>query len=448
LQEVFAGFLDHADDHISRLMAALDELGIYDNTFVLVVSDNGASQEGLQNGTANTDRYRNFFPDTVEELLPLLDKLGSAETDPHYPFGWAMAGNSPLKRWKQDTHAGGNTDPLIISWPSQIKDVGQLRRQYHHVVDIFPTLLEISQLPAPTSVNGVQQMPLHGVSMAYTFANADAPTRKQSQYYEMLGSRAIWSEGWTAVTWHKAGTPWEDDNWELYHTDVDFSQFNNLAQQEPEKLRSLQALWDQEAQKYNVYPLDDRRYERVADPNRPTAGQSLPIYTYYPGTAIVNPNVMSQLLGREHTVIAYVTIADPSVAGVLACVGTEFGGWALFVKDGKLHYVHNYLKIQEFAVASSVPLQPGQQTLGFRFQPTAKSLKPDYFDGNITLLINDNPVAELKGARSAAQYSVTTGYGLQVGRNMGTPVSHTYQAPFNFTGDLNKIEVSVGPAFE
>jgi len=181
LQEVFAGFVDHADQNIGRLMAALDEMGIRDNTLVIVVSDNGASQEGLRDGTANTDRYRNYHPDTVEEMIGLLDKLGSAETDPHYPMGWAMAGNSPLKRWKQDTHAGGNTDPFIISWPARIKDVGGMRRQYHHVVDVVPTLLEAAHLPAALSVNGVKQQPLHGVSMDYTFDAAEAPTRKQAQ---------------------------------------------------------------------------------------------------------------------------------------------------------------------------------------------------------------------------------------------------------------------------
>ncbi|MDR3473293.1 MAG: arylsulfatase, partial [Devosia sp.] len=218
LQEVFAGYLDHADAQIGRLTAALNEMGLRDNTLIMVVSDNGASQEGLRNGTANTDRYRNYFPDTVDEMSTMLDKLGGPETDPHYPMGWAMAGNAPLKRWKQDTHAGGNTDPFIVSWPARIKDPGAFRNQYHHLVDVVPTLLEVIGLPAPTSINGVVQMPLPGVSMAYTFDDPKAPTRKQSQYYEMLGSRAIWANGWTAVTWHEKGTSWDDEKWELYNT--------------------------------------------------------------------------------------------------------------------------------------------------------------------------------------------------------------------------------------
>ena len=274
-------------------------MGIRDNTLIVLVSDNGASQEGLQNGTLNTDRYRNYFPDTVEEMLKKLDEAGGPSTDPHYPMGWSMAGNSPLKRWKQDTHAGGNTDPFIVSWPAKIKDGGAIRNQYHHLVDVVPTILEVSGLPAPTSVNGTKQMPIHGVSMAYTFADANAKTRKKSQYFEMLGSRAIWAEGWTAVTWHKKETPWEDDKWELYNTEVDFTQANDLAAKNPEKLKELIALWEAEAKKYNVFPLDDRRYERVADPTRPVAAIPKNQYTYYPGTSILHPLAAPQILGRR-----------------------------------------------------------------------------------------------------------------------------------------------------
>ena len=230
LQETFAGFLDHADHQIGRLLSALDDLKIRDNTLIMLVSDNGASQEGLRDGTCNTDRFRNYFLDTVEEMIGQLDKIGSAATDPHYPMAWAMAGNAPLKRWKQDTHAGGNTDPFIMSWPARIKNFGAIRTQYHHLVDVVLTLLDVAGLPAPSSVNGVPQMPLPGVSLAYTFTDANAPTRKRVQYYEMLGSRAIWSNGWTAVTWHKKDSSWDDDKWELYNTDEDFTQSTDQGQ--------------------------------------------------------------------------------------------------------------------------------------------------------------------------------------------------------------------------
>lgn len=442
LQELFAGFLDHTDHHIGRLIDTLDKMGIRENTLVIVVSDNGASQEGLRDGTANTDRYRNYNPDTVEEMLSLLDTIGGPETDPHYPMGWGMAGNTPLKRWKQDTHAGGNTDPMIVSWPVRIKDVGTLRRQYHHVIDIVPTLLELTQLPSPTSVNGVLQMPLHGESVAYTFENASAPTRKRIQYYEMLGSRAIWADGWTAVTWHKKDTPWEDDEWELYNTEKDFAQTNNLAAKQPKKLNELQDLWWLEAKKYNVLPLDDRRYERIADPTRPVAAISKPLYTYYPDTSIVHPLAAPQLLGREHTITAYVTIPD-SAEGVLVCLGGEFGGWSLFIKDGKLHYSHNYLKLKEYSAVSSHMVPSGKRELSVHFVPKEKSLKPDFFTGDVELFIDGKKVGEAKDIKMAGQYSAVTGYGLLIGRNTGTPVSHKYETPARFTGEIEKITIAV-----
>jgi arylsulfatase len=358
-------------------------------------------------------------------------------------MGWAMAGNAPLKRWKQDTHAGGNTDPFIVSWPAKIKDGGAIRAQYHHVVDVVPTILEVSGLPAPTSVNGVQQMPVHGVSMAYTFADGAAKTRKKAQYYEMLGSRAIWSDGWKAVAWHKKDTPWEEDKWELYHTDVDFTESNDLAAGHPEKLKELQDLWQAEAKKYNVLPLDDRRYERTADPSRPVAALSKKQYTFYPGTSNLHPLAAPQLLGNEHTITAYVKIPKNGAEGVLACSGGEFGGWTLFVKDGKFGYVHNYLKLNEDHITSPEPVPAGKHTLSVGFTPKEKHLKPDYSIGDVTMFVDGKKVGERKGIKVAGQYSAVTGYGLLIGRNTGTPVSHEYEPPFAFTGTIEKVTIDL-----
>lgn len=443
LQEVFAGFVDHADHHLGRLFASLDDLGIRDNTLILVVSDNGASQEGLRDGTANTDRYRNYFPDTVEEMAGVLDELGGPSTDPHYPMGWGMAGNTPFKRWKQDTHAGGNTDPFIVSWPARIKDVGAIRSQYHHLVDVVPTLLEATGLPAPASVNGVTQQPLPGVSMAYTFTDGAEPTRKKAQYYEMLGSRAIWAGGWKAVAWHKKDTAYEEDRWELYHTDVDVSESHDLAAKHPDKVKELIALWETEARTNNVLPLDDRRYERTADPTRPVAALKKDLYVFYPDTSVVHPLPAPQLLGNPHTITAHVDIPEAGAEGVLACAGGEFGGWSLFVKDGKLHYVHNYLKLQEHAVASAMPLPVGKHTLAVRYSQKSQTLKPDTFTGDITLFVDGAQVGELKDIKTAGQYSAMTGYGLQIGRNIATPVSHEYAVPFAFTGKLHKVTIEM-----
>jgi len=443
LQEVFAGFLDHADHHLGRLFDALDAMGVRDNTLIMVVSDNGTSQEGLQNGTLNTDRYRNYFPDTVEEMLGKLDEAGGPSTDPHYPMGWAMAGNAPLKRWKQDTHAGGNTDPFIVSWPAKIKDTGAIRNQYHHITDVVPTILEVTSLPAPVSVNGVKQMPLHGASMAYSFTDGAAKTRKRAQYYEMLGSRAIWADGWKAITWHKKDIPWDEDKWELYHTDADFTESNDLAASQPEKLKELQELWLAEAKKYDVLPLDDRRYERAADPTRPVAAIAKTSYTFYPSTSILHPLAAPQLLSREHTITAHVDLPASGAEGVLACSGGEFGGWVLFLKDGKFHYVHNYLKLDEQHVASPGPVPAGKHTLGAHFTPTETHLKPDYTIGDVTISVDGEKVGELKGVKVAGQYSAMTGYGLLIGRNTGTPVSHAYKAPFAFTGKLGKVTIEM-----
>lgn len=441
LQEVFAGFVDHADHHLGRLMAALDDMGIRDNTLVIVVSDNGASQEGLAHGSLNTDRYRNFFPEQPKEMLARLDEAGSATTDPHYPMGWGMAGNTPFKRWKQDTHNGGNTDPFIVSWPAKIKDGGSIRRQYHHLVDVVPTLLEVIGLPAPTSVNGVRQMPMHGVSMAYSLTDGAARTRKKVQHYEMFGSRAIWSEGWKAVAWHRKDTPFESDKWELYHTDVDFNETNDLAEKHPEKLAELKALFASEARKYGVLPLDDRRYERVLDPTRPNATIPKAEYVYYPGTSVVHPLAAPTMLGRDHDISAQIEIPAGGAEGVLAALGGEFGGWSLYLKDGRPHYAHNYLQVADYKLSSPKALGPGKHTVAVRVKAKERIPRPSHSINDVALLVDGEVVGELKDVKFAGQYSAITGYGLTIGRNIGTPVSHDYKVPFAFTGKLDKVTI-------
>ncbi len=441
LQEAYAAMLDHTDHHLGRLFAALDELEISDNTLIVVVSDNGASQEGLRHGVTNTDRFRNYMPETPEEMILLLELIGGPQADALYPMGWAMVGNTPFKRWKQETHRGGNADPLIISWPKKIKEGNAIRRQFHHIVDIAPTLLDVLGVPAPRMVEGVEQMPMHGHSLVYSFTDGQAPTPKKLQYFEMFGSRAIWVDGWTAVTLHKKGDDFEKDSWELYHNDTDFTQSTDLAAKHPDKLKEMQDLWWAEAKKYNVLPLDDRRYERVADPTRPVASIEKDRYVYYPGTSIVHPLAAPQLLGRNHTITAEVEVPEKGAEGVLACLGGEFGGWSLFVKDGKLHYAHNHLKIKDYVVSSGEKLTPGKHRLGMEFQVTAEKRVPDIFTGDVTLFVDSEKVGELKGIQTAGQYSGLTGYGLQIGRNEGTPVSHAYEVPFRYSGALRRVVI-------
>jgi arylsulfatase len=248
------------------------------------------------------------------------------------------------------------------------------------------------------------------------------------------------------VTWHKKDTSWEDDRWELYHTDVDFSEAHDLAAERPDKLRELQARWFEEARKYNVLPLDDRRYERIADPTRPVAAIEKPSYDYYPDTSILHPLAAPQLLGREHTITAYVTIPEGGAEGVLACSGGEFGGWSLFIRDGRLRYTHNYLKIKDFEVTSAKEVPTGKRRLSVRFTPKSKSVKPDFFTGDVSLFIDGEKVGEIKDIKTAGQYSAITGYGLLIGRNTGTPVSHSYEPPFSFTGTIEKVTVEVDGA--
>ena len=301
--EVYAGFVDHTDAQIGRLMGALRELEVFDDTLVVFLSDNGASAEGGQRGATNTERFRNTMNQSVAEMLEDIDELGGPSTDPHYAMGWSQAGNTPFKRWKRDTHRGANTDPMIVHWPARVTDPGAVRTQYHHVTDIYPTILEFAGLAVPSRVNGVDQMPLEGHSFASTVLNGSASEVRSVQYYEMLGSRAIWHDGWTAVTWHRPGTDWDDDLWELYHQDVDYSQAHDVASEHPERLVALIELWWNEARRHNVLPLDDRGRDRFIDPSRPAASEDRDVLPLLPGDdahSQPGPAADSQLPTRAH----------------------------------------------------------------------------------------------------------------------------------------------------
>lgn len=437
LMEAFAGMVEHTDAQIGRLMAALRELEMFDDTLVLFMSDNGASQEGMRKGTTNTERFRNLMPMSVEEMLPQLDRIGDASTDPHYPMGWAMAGNAPFRRYKRDTHRGGNTDPLIVHWPAGIKDKGAIREQYHHITDIYPTLLEIAGLPAPTQVNGVEQMPLEGLSMAPTFFDADAPRGKKIQYYEMLGSRAIWMDGWTAVTWHKPGTDWSDDPWELYHQDQDFSQAHDLAGQHPERLKAMIDQWWEEAREHNVLPLDDRGRERFTDPTRPTASIDQDVYRYYRGTTPVPNPSLPIIQNCAHRFTARITLQTATDEGLLVAHGGNLAGWALLVRDRKVTYINNYLKISMTTMSTHTPLPIGEEvSIRYEWHPITKG------KGRVRLFVNERLEAEAEDVLTApAGYSMVQ-EGLQIARGWGTPVCHDhYQGAFEFTGTLRQVEL-------
>lgn len=439
LMEVFAGFVEHTDAQIGRLLDELKHLQIDDNTLVIFASDNGASQEGGSSGTLNTETFRNLVQMTVPEMLTQYDEIGGPNTDPHYPKGWGMAGNTPFKRWKRETHRGGNTDPLIVRWPARIKDHGAIRTQYHHLVDLYPTLLELIGLPVPTSVNGIEQSPLEGVSMAATLFDAAAPRVKKVQHYEMFGSRAIWADGWSAVTWHAPGTDWESEAWELYHTDSDFTQHDNLADSQPGRLAELKALWWQLAEKHKVLPLDDRGRERMIDPQRPKAFVPRPVYRYYAGTSPVPSNCRPMLINRSHRVTAHVETFPGRGDGVLMVAGSAISGWLLHIENGHVEYLQNDLKRHYSRVRAPQPLSPGKHVIEVEFTATARG------EGSVRLLIDGAEAVGPTPMRTAQLMLSPLHEGLCVGRLWGSsPSGHDMHGPNAFQGEIDVIEIALG----
>ena len=434
MQEVFAGFLDHTDVQIGRFLDFLEKIGEWDNTLIMLLSDNGASREGGPYGTVNEIRFFNAVKESLEANLKMIDELGGPLTYNHYPRGWAQVGNTPLKRFKQNTHGGGIRDPLIVHWPKGIKDKGRIRSQYHHVIDLVPTIYEIIGIDPPPVFNGIPQKPIEGVSLVYCLNDGDSPTRKEVQYYEMFGHRGLWHKGWKAVTYHdlNAKGNFDNDRWELYHIDEDFSECHDLAQQYPEKVKEMVDLWWLEAEKYQVLPLDDRTNERFYI-DKPPRDKDRKVYTYYPGTARMPGRIASPIRNRSHTIQAYVDIPERGAEGVLIAHGGRFAGYALYIKDNRLIYDHNYLGIEHYRVVSNRLLPAGPSVLSYQFEKTGEH------QGIGRLFINGEKVGE-----EIIPRTVPVSYGsegLDIGRDTLTPVSEDYACPFKFTGMLKKIEV-------
>src|SRR6267142_2748516 len=378
--EVYAGFLEYADHHVGRLLDNLEKLNLLDDTLVYyIIGDNGASAEGTLNGTFNEMINFNGASaiETPEFLNARIDKLGGPESYNHYAVGWAHAMSTPYQWTKQvASHWGGTRNGTVVHWPNGIKAKGEMRWQFHHVIDLAPTVLEAAGLPEPLSVNGVQQKPIEGVSMLYSFNDATAAERRETQYFEMFGNRGIYHKGWTAVTRHK--TPWlligektpafEDDVWELYDTEKDWSQANNLAKQMPEKLHELQRLWLIEATRYNVLPLDDRLAERI---NSDTAGRPVLIkgksQILFGSMGRLSENSVLNLKNKSHSVTAVIEVPKTGAEGVIIAQGGNIGGWSLYAKGGKLKYCYNLLGIQQFYAESSSPLPAGEHQVRMEF---------------------------------------------------------------------------------
>ena len=447
--EVFAGFGEYADTEIGRLIKAIEETGQLDNTLIFyIVGDNGASAEGGMVGLYNEMTYFNGVHETVQDILKHYDELGGPTTYPHYAAGWAVAGDTPFTWTKQVASSyGGTRNGMVIHWPKGIRAKGELRSQWHHVIDIAPTILESAGLPEPKSVNGTAQTPIEGVSLADTFADAKAPSRHTTQYFEIFGNRAIYHDGWLAGTVHRAAwefkprTTLENDTWELYDTRTDFSLANDLAAKNPEKLKELQALFLKEAVKYSVLPLDDRTLERlnaglVGRPDLMAGRASLALHQ---GMIGMSENVFINVKNRSHTITAEVEIPKQGANGVLLAQAGRFGGWSLYVKDGKPMYTYNWLGLQRYTVAASQALPPGKATIRFEFAYDGGGIGKG---GKGTLFVNGKQTAAGRIERTqCCAYSADEG--ADVGADEGTPVTEAYKVPFKFTGKIAKVTIEL-----
>jgi arylsulfatase A-like enzyme len=454
--EVYAAFLSHTDHQIGRVVDALAELGILDDTLIyVIIGDNGASAEGSLQGTFNELLTLTGFGhlETPELLAERLDQFGGPEAYNHYAVGWAHAMDTPYQWTKQvASHWGGTRNGTIVHWPAGIRAKGEIRAQFHHVIDVAPTVLEAAGLPAPTLVNGVLQKPLEGVSMAYSFDDAQAPERHETQYFEMMGNRGIYHKGWTAVTRHR--TPWEtgkvklpafdDDAWELYDTNTDWSQARDLARERPEKLAELQRLWLIEAVKYNVLPLDDRMAER-ADPD--AAGRPKVVHgnrqLLFGGMGRLTESSIVSYKNRSHAVTAEVVVPDGGAEGVIVAVGGLIGGWSLYARDGKPKYCYNFYGLEQYFVEGADTIPPGTHQVRMEFAYDGGELAKG---GDVTLYVDGKAVGAGRVDRTEPLL-FSADETLDIGSETGSPVTKDYTARA-FNGEVRWVEIDVDEAAE
>ena len=461
MMEVFAGFLTHTDHYLGDLIQFLKDLGEYENTLIMLISDNGSSAEGGPHGSINECKFFNNVPDTVEQNLAAIDEIGGPKTFNHFPWGWTYAGNTPFRRWKRETYRGGVSDPFIVSWPKGIKARGEIRTQYTHIIDMVPTVLDALGLEPPASIRGVTQSPIEGVSLVSTFDDAKAPDKHTTQYFEMMGHRSLYHDGWRAVCpWpgtsftesgRTFGTPITYDmlteldakGWELYNLNEDFAETNNLAEKEKARLIAMIGMWYNEAGKYNVLPIDSRGLQRVRE-ERPQIAVSRNRYVLYPGTQSIPAGAAPKILNRPYSITAEVDISKEGAEGVLLSMGGNDGGISFYVQDGKLCFVHNYVAVELYHVKSKTAVSAGRHFLSMEFEPTGK---PDFDKGKgapgvVKLLIDGKEVGR-------GELPVTTpnrlaqGGAMLVGADVGAPVTPEYQPPFHFTGAIKRVIVDV-----
>ena len=448
MAEVYAGFLSHADHQIGRVLDYLEEIGERENTMVIVVSDNGASGEGGPNGSVNEMKFLNGVPDDMAQNLAMLDELGGTKTYNHYPNGWAMAFNTPFKMWKRYEFNGGTSDPCLISWPAGMKAKGDLRDQYHHAVDLVPTILDALNVEQPERIKGHVQSHFDGVSMRYSFDDAKAATKRRTQFFSMLGSRGIWHDGWKAITTHPTISGWShfnDDDWELYHTDVDRGELDNLAAEQPEKVREMVNLWFAEAGANGAFPLDDRSAFEIFMTPRPVLSPARNRYVYYANTSEVPEAQSVNLRNRSFVIGALVDLPAPGAQGVLFAQGSRFGGHALYIKDDRLHYANNFVGMFEQKIDANEDLPTGEKLiLSASFEKDGED-PPHVATGMLSLYHGDKKVGEGRIKTQPGKFSLA-GEGLTVGRDSGEPVTDDYpgQEPWAFSGGtIDRVAVDV-----
>jgi arylsulfatase len=455
--EVYAGFMEHTDHHVGRLVDALEDIGILENTLVYyIVGDNGASAEGTINGTFNELFSLNGAAalETVDFMAAHIDRFGTPEAYNHYAVGWAHALDTPYQWTKQvASHWGGTRNGTIVHWPRGIEASGEVRSQFHHVIDVAPTVLDAAGLPEPESVHGVEQRPIEGVSMRYAFVDDAAAERRETQYFEMFCNRGIYHQGWTAVTRHS--TPWvmgtelppfQDDTWELYDTNTDWSQARDLAAEQPEKLSELQELWLEEARKYNVLPLDDRRVERFNSElaGRPTltAGKSQLLFG---GMGRLSESTVLNIKNKSHSVSAEIEVAGEGAEGVIVAQGGEFAGWSLYVKDGKPKYCYNLFGVQRFYVEGNSPIPSGTHQVRAEFVYDGGGLGKG---GTVTLYVDGEQVGDGRvGGTVPMIFSADET--CDVGSDTASPVSDDYTSEGSrFSGTVNWVQIDIDQAAE
>lgn len=452
LMEVYAGFLAHTDAQVERLIDAIDELGQWENTlFVYLCGDNGASAEGTIHGAWSSPAFQNGLPEDPEWLLAHLADFGTRRCENHYNVGWAWALDAPFQWMKQvASHFGGTRNGLAVSWPRGIKAAGEQRGQFHHVIDIAPTILEVVGIEMPNRVKGVEQKPIEGVSMRYSFDDAAADSRRTTQYFEIFGNRAIYHEGWIASCFHgrlpwvraQRATPFGDtERWELYRIADDFSQDVDLAAEYPDKLAELQALFDAEARKYDVYPLSDATLARALPFNRPSLLARRTSVTYYPGQVRIPETATLGYTSTSFELRAQLWIPPGGAQGVVICIGGSMAGWSLYLQGGIPRFAYNYLGHELDTITAADPLPEG---------PVALGLSLDYDGGglgkgaSVSLRIDDAEVAGGRIERTVPFRFSMSGETLDVGTDTGSPVA-PYGHDFRFTGRIERIDVTVRP---